>query len=220
VPRPIGTDRLEAGFGGRLTLHCEYAKGWRPRTPEEARRAFHPGTAVSWEEAIYEVVEATPAAGGGMSYALEPWRRDLAIRSLERYDPASERARSRERRWRREAIRRRRLAVILSPLLGHLPGKVQERMEAEFGAPANAMTYASALPLFTIGLIGLFGAVARMAGGSLAPLPEPSLPLSAYLFGESGLRLFIVATQSRPAGSIPGALLWALWEGIRRVTRR
>jgi hypothetical protein len=88
-------------------------------------------------------------------------------------------------------------------------------MEQEFGAPANAMTAASALPLLAIGIIGLFAQFARMAGGDLAPLPEPSYSVSLYLFGESALRLAVVATQSRPAGSIPGALLYELWRRVR-----
>jgi hypothetical protein len=88
-------------------------------------------------------------------------------------------------------------------------------MEQEFGAPANAMTAASALPLLALGMFGLMGQVVQLAGGSLAPLPQPSLPLSLYLFGESVMRLAVVATQSRPAGSIPGILLYELWRRAR-----
>jgi hypothetical protein len=170
---------------------------------------------VAWGEEILEVVAAEPLPDGGMRYSLVPWRDEVAIRSLERYDAASESALAAERRWRADARRKRRLAILLSPLLGHLPGAVQESMEQEFGAPANAMTMASALPLLAIGIVGLFAQFARVAGGSLAPLPEPSLPLSIYLFGESALRLTVVATQSRPAGSIPGSLLYELWRRAR-----
>ena len=130
------------------------------------------------------------------------------MRSLERYDESSEKERAAEHVWKRSAIRKRRLAILLSPVLGHLPGDVQARMENEFGAPATTMTVVSALPLLAIGLVGMFGVVARLAGGSIAPLPEPSAPLSLYLFGESAMRLVVVATQSRPAGSIAGSLLY------------
>ncbi|HEV8232589.1 MAG TPA: hypothetical protein VGQ75_09595 [Thermoanaerobaculia bacterium] len=214
---PFGTDRLEPGPDGNIVLRCAASKGWRPRSSgaAAARRAEHPGTAVAWGEEILEVVAAEPLPDGGMRYSLVPWRDEVAIRSLERYDAASESALAAERRWRADARRKRRLAILLSPLLGHLPGAVQESMEQEFGAPANAMTMASALPLLAIGIVGLFAQFARVAGGSLAPLPEPSLPLSIYLFGESALRLTVVATQSRPAGSIPGSLLYELWRRAR-----
>jgi hypothetical protein len=82
------------------------------------------------------------------------------------------------------------------------------------------MTIASALPLLAIGIVGMFGAIARMAGGSIAPLPEPSAPLSLYLFGESAMRLIVVATQSRPAGSIPGSLLYEAGSAILRALPR
>lgn len=216
MPTPLGTDRLEPGPDGHVVLFCAASKGWRPReSGAAARRAEHPGTAVAWEDEIFEVVAADFVAAGGIRYELAPWRKDLAIRSLERYDAASEADRAAERRWRSDARRKRRLAMLFSPLLGHLPGSVQESMEREFGAPANAMTAASALPLLALGVLGFLGQVARLLGGSLAPLPEPSLPLSLYLFGESALRLTVVATQSRPAGSVLGTLLYELWSRTR-----
>lgn len=217
MPTPFGTDRLEIGPVGSFRLLCSTSKGWRPRAPTTGRRAEHPGTAIEWQQEIFEVVAADPLAGGAIRYSLEPWRNDFAIRSLERYDAESESARATERRWRAGAPRKRRLAVLFSPLLGHLPGSVQEKMEKDFGAPANAMTVVSAFPLFVLGAFGLFAFVARLAGGSLTPLPEPSLPLSLYLVGESSLRLLVVVSQSRPAGSIPGILLHGI--GSRIVAR-
>lgn len=216
MPIPLGTDRLESGAGDRVFLACSTPKGWRARASGvAARRAEYPGTAVTWEGEIFEVVSAEPIADGGIRYGLAPWRPEVAIRTLERYDAASETDRARERHWRTQALRKRRLSILLAPLLGHLPGPVQEAMEQEFGAPANAMTATSAFPLLALGIIGLLGQVARLGGGSLAPLPEPSLPLSLYLFGESALRLALVATQSRPAGSIPGALFYEIWKRMR-----
>jgi len=212
--RPFGDDRLENEPDGRVSLVAAASKEWRPAVPAASRRAEHPGTAVSWEGAIFEVLAAEPLADGGVRYSLAPWRDDHAIRLLERYDAESETARRRERRWKADALRKRRAAILLSPLLGHLPGSVQERMEREFGAPANAMTIVSALPLLAVGQIGLMGAVAGLAGVSLAPLPEPPFPLAVYLFGESAIRLVIVATQSRPAGSLAGTLAFALWTSI------
>jgi hypothetical protein len=175
----------------------------------------HPGTAVAWEGDVFEVVAAEPLADGGMRYALAPWREDLAIRSLERYDAPSEAARASERRRQAVEPRKRRIALLLSPLLGHLPGPVQESMEHELGVSATRMTVASALPLLVLGVLGAFGGFARAVGGSPEPLPEPPLPLSIYFVLESYFRLSSVATQSRPMGSIPGALLYELWRRVR-----
>jgi nitrate reductase NapE component len=202
-----------------VTLACPISKGWRARE-QAPRRALHPGTAVSWLGRVFEVVAVRPTSEGGVVYSLAPWREDLAIRSLEPYDADSERERAAEHAWKASSIRNRRVALFLSPLLGHLPGAVQARMEAEFGAPATFMTAVSALPLLAIGIVGVVGFFVRMAGGSIAPLPEPSAPLSVYLFGESAMRLAVVATESRPAGSIPGFLLYEAGSAIRRALRR
>ena len=214
-----GDDRVEPGAAGTLFLTSTSSKGWRGRSAAVAtRRAAHPGTAVEWNGVVYEVTDARPLPSGEVLYSLAPWDGAQAIRSLERYDPAAEAARSRERLGRTNAIRKRRAAILLSPLLGHLPGEVQERMESEFGAPATKMTVASALPLFVLGVLGTFGAFAASTsavGGSPEPLPVLPLPLSLYLTFESYFRLSSVATQSRAMGSIPGTLLYELWRRVR-----
>lgn len=218
--RAYGGDRVEEGDGGRVSLISSSSKGWRGRSPAIAsRRSAHPGTAVSWDGALYEVTDVLPLASGDVRYSLAPWDETQAIRTLERYDAPNEEARARERIGRADAVKRRRAAILLSPLLGHLPGNVQERMESEFGAPANTMTVVSALPLLVVGILGAFAGFARAVGGSPEPLPELPLPLSLYLVGESYVRLSIVATQSRPAGSLPGSLLHAAWSALARRRR-
>lgn len=218
--RAYGGDRVEEGDQGSVSLISSSSKGWRGRSPAIAsRRSAHPGTAVSWDGALYEVMEVKPLPSGDVRYALAPWDETQAIRVLEQYDAPSEAARARVRIGRANAVKRRRAAILFSPLLGHLPGDVQERMESEFGAPANTMTVVSALPLLVIGVLGVFAAFVRVVGGSPEPLPEPSLPLSLYLLLESYFRLSIVATQSRPAGSLPGLLVYAAWSVLARKRR-
>lgn len=170
---------------------------------------------MEWQGEVYEVVTAEPLPGGGELYALAPWREDFAIRSLERYDAASEAERSAERRRRAAEPGKRRIALLLSPLLGHLPGSVQESIEHEVGVAANTMTVVSAFPLFVLGIVGAFAGFARAVGGSPDPLPEPPLVLSIYFVLESYFRLTSVATQSRPMGSLPGALLYEIWRRVR-----
>ena len=98
---------------------------------------------------MFEVVEAITHSDGSARYRLEPWPDRHAVRSIRTYDAASETGRPLVKAGYRKSILRRLLAIVFSPLLGHLPGPVQEHMESEFGAPALAMTIVSALPLCT-----------------------------------------------------------------------
>ena len=147
-------------------------------------RAAHPGTAVGWEERIFEVRAAEPGPTAAMRYRLAPWEEDHAIRRFEHYDAASERApRDRAGATAAAAIRKRRLVDRFSRRSpGLLPGEVQKRMERDFGAPALAMTIASALPLFVVGFLGLFGtcsaspaarSTGRLAHSSASDRPVP-----------------------------------------------
>jgi hypothetical protein len=174
--------------------------------------AEHPGTAVEWDGALYEVREAEPQRDGGMRYALLPWEEGHAIRRLERYDAASEEIREGERRDRRHDVAKRRASILLAPLLGLLPGEVQRKMARDFGAPAIAMTVSSALPLFVAGFLGLFGMLVRMAGGQLElpPWVAPPAALSAYLLLESALRLASAIALGDPVGTLAAELVGAL----------
>jgi hypothetical protein len=216
-PEPFGADRVESGPDGGLVLACLAPKSWTPRAPRTLTRSEHPGTAVEWAGVLYEVRDAIPDAGGGMRYVLAPWEQKHAIRRMERYDAVTEEIREGERRDRRRDYGKRRLAILLAPLAGLLPGEVQKRMERDFGAPAVLMTTASALPLFVVGFLGLVGVLVAMAGATL-PLPNwlaPPAPVAIYLFGESALRLSSAIGSGEPMGTLWAALGLAAWRAAR-----
>jgi hypothetical protein len=217
APPAFGADRVETPDGDAVVLHCPVSKSWQGRTPRSTVRAGHPGTAVAWAGRIYEVHAAEPLPDGGMRYRLVPWEDGQTIRRFERYDADSERGREAARADSAAAIRRRRLAILLAPLAGLLPGAVQKTMESEFGAPALGMTVASALPLFVVGFLGIFDHILGMAGGFLAwpAWLAPPLPVAAYLFGESALRLASAIAGREPMGSFPVVVAHAAWKEAR-----
>jgi hypothetical protein len=214
---------------GGVWLVCREPRGWIPRRGRAHSAGEFPGTAVRWESEIFEVVEALAAADGAQRYRLEPWPDRHAIRAIETYDASSPDRRSRERAGNRRNVARRRWAILFAPILGHLPGAVQHRMEVEFGAPAFGMTVASALPLIALGLVswlysmaaaygaGLFGAAGAPGQGeaSIASIPALlPLPVALYFVVESGLRLGLAFLQAGPVGSLPGALAYAIFEAV------
>jgi hypothetical protein len=191
---------------------CPLAKSWTARVPRTLTSAEHPGTAVDWDGALYEVREAEPTADGGMRYALAPWEDRHAVRRAERYDALTEEIRAGERRDRTRDVARRRLAILFSPVLGLLPGETQKKMQRDFAAPALAMTIASALPLFVVGFLGLFESLAGLAGASRT-LPvwlAPPAPVAVYLFVESALRLASAVAAGEPMGTLAAELAGAL----------
>jgi hypothetical protein len=217
---PFGSDRLEAAPDGAFWIICAAPKGWTPRRGRAHTPGEYPGTAVRWETDLFEVVEAISCPDSTTRYRLEPWPDRHAVRSIQTYDEESEAHRPRERALQKRSIAKRRLTIVLAPLLGHLPGPVQARMESEFGAPAVAMTFASALPIFALGLVSVvfslaaaYGAGLSGAGGSLegrGRAISELLPvgLAAYLVIESGIRMGTAFLQGRPVGSVPGALFY------------
>jgi hypothetical protein len=210
APAAFGGDSAVRLADGSVVLTCPASKEWIARTSGAQTRAAHPGTAVRWQDEIWEVVEAHPQAAGGTRYRLAPWDSRHAIRAIEGYDAASETARAGVRAFRRGAVRRRRLAILFSPVLGHLPGSVQNAMESEFGAPAAAMTIVSAAPFFLWGFLGLVAFIASMAGAGVLLPGLPPIPVAVYFTVESALRI-ASAVHGEPMGSAAGWALHALW---------
>jgi hypothetical protein len=224
--RPHGNDRIEVADGA-VWLVCAAPKGWSPRRGQSHTSSEYPGTAVRWDTELFEVVDAISHPDGSVRYRLEPWPDRHAVRSIRTYDAASEAGRPLVAASHKKNILRRRLAILFSPLLGHLPGRVQEQMESEFGAPAIAMTVVSALPLFALGAVSSLFSVVTMVGGAFSsgatglPDNESSIPhllpfpIAVYLTFESGLRLGAAFLQNRPIGSLPGTLLYSIYRAFR-----
>lgn len=222
MPRAYGTDLVSETADGSFELTCALSKGWRARTPRAATSVEHPGSAVEWEEEIFEVREAIPLADGRTRYRLAAWDPRHAIRTLDHYDPAAETGRTAERVERVKDRRSRRMSVLLAPLLGHLPAHVQEDMERQFSARAVGMTIASALPLFIIGFLSFFESVTAGIGSRfsaegaaqlsvfpwLAWLPAP---VGIFLLAESTFRLTSAVAASQPCGSLLGVLGYEGW---------
>ncbi len=217
LPPAFGADRVEETDGDAVLLECPVSKGWNARTARTPVRAAHPGTAVAWEERLFEVLAAEPRPDGGTRYRLAPWEDGQAIRRFERYDADAESGRESARRDLASGIRKRRWSIVLAPLAGLLPGSVQKRMEHEFGAPSLAMTVTSALPLLGIGFLGMFRHLLSVAGGAIDWLwwLAPPLPIALYLFGESALRLASAVAGGEPMGSLPVVVAHAAWKEAR-----
>ncbi|HEY3351381.1 MAG TPA: hypothetical protein VGM13_16510 [Thermoanaerobaculia bacterium] len=213
MPRAVGRDRLAVETPGRVRLDCDAPKGWRPRVRATPTSAEHPGTAVAWEGDFYEVLEVRPGAAG-VQYVLAPWDERHAMRVVEAYSEEAEAARTRERA---DAARRsdRHIGLLLAaPLVGSLPGHVQEFFEREYNIPARRLSLSSALPLWIVGWLALVLLLASAVGGAGAP-PLPVLLFGVYLLAESTARLAVCLLQGRAIGTFVGTLAWEAWRRLK-----
>lgn len=213
MPRPFGSDRVEELPGGLLRLRCRRPKTWVPRRLAERGLPLHPGTAVRWEEALWEVVSASELPGGGASYDLAPWDDRNAIRVLLPYDDASEAEREADHRDLGRRRRARRLVLFLSPVVGLLPGRVQEALGRELGIQPAALSLASIPAPLAAGTFALLMTLAAGFGPGLqldGPAIGPLLPLVSILFPESFVRVAVAVAQGRPIGSVLGVPLYLL----------
>jgi hypothetical protein len=210
MPRPFGRDRLAGVRDGKLLLLCRESKGWRTRSDATATTAEHPGTCVRWEDEFFEVVDFDSHADGSVTYALRPWDGRHAIRVVASYSPEAEAARSADRRETRRRIEGHTGILLLSPVLGCLPGHVQERLENEYNVKASWMSLASAIPLFVFGAFCFVAARAAEMGGPLL-LPGWVLVVGQYLWVESAVRIGIAHLQGRGIGTVAGTVLYEIW---------
>jgi hypothetical protein len=209
MPLPHGHDRVSEQRDGTWIVVAPAAKGWRARRPRTRISPEHPGTAVSWDGELFEVVAAQEGEGGKARYSLERWSDRHTIRVLENYDEAAEEGRARARLDDAFRTRRRRQLLLLAPFAGHVPAEVQDRWEREYDASGSLLTLISALPLFVFGVLcALSLTIHAFTGASVLPLPEGVLVLGLYLMVESGMRLSAAWGEGRPAGSLAGTLAW------------
>jgi hypothetical protein len=219
MPRPYGPDTATEERHGGWLIVSPLSKGWRARRPRSRISPEHPGTAVSWDGELFEVIAARESGAGETRYSLERWEDRHTIRVFETYDESAEANRVRSRADDAFRRRRRRQILLLSPIAGHAPAEVQDRWEEEYDAPASVMTLVSALPLFLFGVLCALSLTIRaFTGVSLLPFSAGVLFFGVYLMAESGMRLSVAWGQGRPAGSLAGTLAWEarrLW-----ITRR
>ncbi len=168
-----------------------------------------------WEEQLFEVEDLETRADGSVTYTLRPWDERHAIRVVATYSPESEAARSAEWSDARRRVEGHTLILVLAPLLGCLPGHVQERLENEYNVKASWMSLASAGPLFMFGAFCVIAARAAALGGPFL-LPPGVLLAGQYLFGESALRIGVASMQGRGIGTVAGTLLYEIWRLARR----
>ena len=159
------------------------------------------------------------APGAAVQYVLSLWDDRHAMRIVEAYSVEAEAEREAGRADAARRSDRHVYAHLAAPLLGCLPGHVQERLEREVNVPAARLSLASALPLWVLGWVAfIFLMVSALVGGST--VPTPLLVFGVYLLAESTARLAVCVVQGRAIGTLVGTLLYEVWRSLGRAKAR
>lgn len=206
---PRGSDRARVA-GDKIILFSRIAKGWTPRVPRSNTHSEHPGTAVLWDERYYEVLNADVMQGGGIRYVLAAWRDDMVFRDFQTYDDASEARIVADWNAAMQQRTRGKLAWLSGIILGHLPAPIQNRIANEYGVSAPRMTVLSTIPSLV-----LFGICVWLYAGAQLKMEASPVPLwvwiiAVYSLVESAMRYQVYMSQSRPMGSLPGTIVYAM----------
>jgi hypothetical protein len=138
------------------------------------------------------------------------------MRVVETYSDETEAARVRERSDAAMRADRHVYLLLIAPLVGSLPGHVQERFEREYNVPARRLSLASAVPLWVVGWLSLILLMASSIGGA-GSLPTPLLVFGVYLLAESTARLAVCVLQGRAIGTLAGTLLYEAWRRVKAL---
>jgi hypothetical protein len=208
--RSFGSDRVRVRDDGAIVLACRLPKeGWEARVAKTLTRSEHPGTAILWEDAYYEVVDIATLANG-VEYTLAPWSEHHTMRVSMAYDAASEAKRAADRRDIARRVKGRRTATILGFLTGHLPAAVQEQLAHETGTNAPLLTMFSAIPELAIAGLYLRQFLNfRMGEGPMPPMWF--MLLAGYLALDGAMRGGFAFLSGRPLGSIFGIIGYAIY---------
>ncbi|HSO23599.1 MAG TPA: hypothetical protein VLT81_11850, partial [Chondromyces sp.] len=164
-----------------------------------------PGMAVLWGGRAFEVV-AHGAVRSGSRWTLRPWPDAVAMRAVLRLDAAA----VADLAAQAAAVRRRRRgrvwSIVLLPLAGLAPARMQERWSQEWGLSSEAATWTSALAEVVLGGFALVQGLALVFGGGWF-LPEWlrwSVVAGPVLCLEGLFRLVLAGALQGPVGSILG----------------
>jgi hypothetical protein len=196
--------RYPPGSGVALRIDCGHPKAWKARVPGTQTRAAHPGSAVLFEGATYEVVRIETGEDGRAFYYLAPWDDAHTIRQIFELSAESAHKEAQEHQEKRRHEGRGGMLTILLPFVGLLPASDQQRIEREHNLPAATGTVTSAIALLAIATAFFVLATAQ----SFVPLAAPAWirslrPLWLYFFVESAIRLLSGFKLGEPMGSLP-----------------
>lgn len=212
MPLADRVERPDPATGADLCIFSSYEKpGWQARLPGDYIRAPHPGTAVSYQDVLYEVMALDAAPGAhAYRYSLKKWDNSFVVRKIVPYSAEAARAVAADIKQRRRLQRQHTWLVYLFPLTGLLPTPLLRRWQREWGLPMRGASFASVIFLGIPGLV--------LLSQQLFAATEPSTRLTVVLMFialEQIVRFFWLLGTSEAVGSLTVTTAWSLLNPVR-----
>ncbi len=197
----VQTPAPDSGYD--LYILSEMEKpGWRGRQPGSRTQAPHPGSAISYQDRLYEVVatDGAPNTLYSYCYMLRAWEDRFPIRQVFQYSLQAARAVTRVAEKRGREAARHRWAIWWFALTSLLPTEVATRWQREWGLPMRQASMVS---------IVVLGFVAAMVGPSRQ---DPAfIRVVMFVAFEQMVRFFWWMGSNQAVGSLTISMLWNLW---------
>jgi hypothetical protein len=176
--------------------------GWR------AADGRVPGSAVLWGKRSYEVLGRTEV-GQGHRWTLRRWDEASAMRGVFKLERESVEQIAGQVADEVRGARTRRSTVVLLPLIGLAPARLQKHWTGSWGLNAERATHVSAICEILVGAVGIIQVGASAFGGETF-IPSWLAYLGVVLFGSGCVRLALVAADGEPVGSVLGLVMLPL----------
>jgi hypothetical protein len=164
-----------------------------------------PGTAVTWGERSFEVVGRVEI-GRGARWTLRSWDEAAAMRGVFKLERESVQEIADKAAAEVRGARTRKSTLLLLPLIGLAPARLQKHWAGDWGLNAERATRLSAICEILVGAVGIIQVAASAFGGEVF-LPSWLAYLGVVLFASGCIRLALVAADGEPVGSVLGLVL-------------
>jgi hypothetical protein len=179
--------------------------GWRVRTPGDQTHAPHPGSAICYEDRIYELRAIEPADGTPYvyRYALQPWEDRLQIRQVFQYSLEAARETGRQIAEQQKREKQFGWGVWWFAFTGLIPTPVATRWQREWNLPMRRSAMIS---------VFLLSGAAAAVGPELQRdgRHEVLVKIMLYLVFEQIVRFFWLLGSSDAVGSLTLTAIWIL----------
>ncbi len=208
LPDRVEPAKPESGFVYYIFSQQE-KQGWQARVKGDRFQQPHPGSAIDYKDALYEVLEIGPAEGTPYTYkySLGAWEDRFVARKVFPFSLERARAEAVQVQAAQKQHQQHTWAIYWFALTGALPTPLAQRWEREWGLP---MKRSAIISLF------ILSAVSMTVGPALYTQGHTEIGRFFLLLQfEQMIRFFWLLGGKEAVGSFYITSIWGIWNLLR-----